>query len=188
MNLKGPKILGDDKDMRSLRSWVRRILVVNLDSSYTTHLSEANVSNKVFLEETELKKFLGSPSARLVYTRKILMPFLRKHSREELLEHLCSPPERIQKDTEDFVKEMAKREWTSDTHEADGEAPEQRTERAMEILCQFHGGKEAGAKFQKTRRILDSKCIPVQTGGGRYSKLTTFWQLTQAFPLLCSPQ
>ena len=66
MNLNYPSIKGDPSKPENLKSWTRRLYVVQMRSSYTAPCN-ADPENKVFKEDAGLRCFLDSAEAEKIY-------------------------------------------------------------------------------------------------------------------------
>ena len=76
MNICTPAIKGDSNDMPSWKSWTRRLIVCELESSFSSNKSKIDTENKIFEEDVSLKKFLNSDLCRLAYIKYQLIPFI----------------------------------------------------------------------------------------------------------------
>ena len=54
MNMLTPAIHGDPRNVQSLKSWWRRLIVLNLGAAFSSDPDEVDVNNKVFAEDSEL--------------------------------------------------------------------------------------------------------------------------------------
>ena len=177
LNLTGPSIDAPSGDLAALRSWTRRIIVTNFGSSYTPDPAKADPQNRIFLEDHDLKRFPGSPDARLAYTKSILMPFLQKYTAADCVHMLSNPCEEIVADTNKFVLSMAACRSAA-CPEVDGESSP-----AKQILWSVHGGK-VGAKFLKPRGVRDSKAIPLLAGQAKERRIVHFNRYIAEYPYL----
>ena len=107
MNNCTPRINGNSDDVSSLKSWTRRLIVCNMESSFSSNSSETDIQNRVFSEDTNLRKFLQSEECKLAYIKHQLIPFISKNSPKSCLDILSNPPDKIQLATLNFVKQMA---------------------------------------------------------------------------------
>lgn len=80
MNISTPKIKADPNNLPSLKSWIRRLIVCDMDSSFSSSQNEVNVESRVFEEDDSLKKFLNSDVCRIAYIKHQLLPFIKFHT------------------------------------------------------------------------------------------------------------
>eukprot|EP00971_Amphidinium_carterae_P325935 6456496-Amphidinium_carterae.1 len=107
MNLITPTIKGNHKDLESLKSWTRRLIVLELGSSYTSKDEDVDLEKRVFKEDPTLGTFLSSGDARLIYMKRVMIPFMRTHTAEECAGFLCSPGKEVVDATANYVRKMA---------------------------------------------------------------------------------
>ena len=101
-----PSIRGDWRNMHSLRSFWRRLAVIELGAVFTSDPSKVNVDGKVF-HEKDLTAFLESPEARLVYIRSYLIPFMQKYNAEKCRQILKNPSAEVVEATQRVAAQMA---------------------------------------------------------------------------------
>ena len=101
-----PSIRGDWRNIMSLRSFWRRLIVIEMASVFTGDHSQINIAGRVFGEK-DLSEFLESPLARLIYFRTYLIPFIQRHSAEDCRAMLKNPSQRITDATLRVVVQMA---------------------------------------------------------------------------------
>jgi len=106
-NLPFPSIKGNYRDIQSLRSFWRRLIVIRLLATFTSDPNQVDVDRNMFLEDSEMSQFLAGPLARLVYVSHVLMPFIRSHTPEQCKSILKNPPPDIVAETKRVVAQMA---------------------------------------------------------------------------------
>ncbi len=116
-----------------------------------------NPEECVFHEDPDLNRFLGSPEARLAYTRSFLIPFLQKFSAEDCGGMRSNLPERLANDTVEFVQTMARVKVASAGLSTEGFD-------AKRVLWEIHGGKVTPQKFLSKAGVNKNKAIPVEKG------------------------
>ena len=67
MNLIAPCIHGDPSTIKTLESWTRRILVIELHSSFVATQDEIDVDAKLFKGDANLRTFFQSGDAAYIY-------------------------------------------------------------------------------------------------------------------------
>ena len=67
MNLKVPRVNGDPDDLKTLKAWLRRFIVLVLQSSYTSDPNEVDFEKCIVGEDPELRQHLTSGEARATY-------------------------------------------------------------------------------------------------------------------------
>ena len=102
-----PSISGDPQMMHTLRSWVRRIRVLETVSTFSSNEHDVNTDRRAFREDSDLTSFLESSEARLAYIKHFLVPFIEDHTPDELRHLLMAPPPSVQEATARLVAQMA---------------------------------------------------------------------------------
>lgn len=102
-----PSIQGDPANIASLKSFWRRIIVLEMGSSFTSCASEEDPEKKVFKEEAELTSILQSGDARLCYIMYHLKPFMAKYGPDDCRRLLLDPPAAIRQKSKRVVATMA---------------------------------------------------------------------------------
>jgi len=92
--------------MHSLRSFWRRLAVIELGAVFTSDPSKVNFDGRVF-QEKDLTAFLESPEARLIYIRSYLIPFMQNYNAEECRQTLKNPSAEVVEATQRVVAQMA---------------------------------------------------------------------------------
>jgi hypothetical protein len=109
VNAEVPSIrIGDPLNDDNLRPFERRLLVVELQSTFTGDRSKVDVANRVFLEDPTMREFLSSPEAGAAYIQDHMLPFTQKYTVEDCVALLTNPPESVKQATNEFVKKMAR--------------------------------------------------------------------------------
>ena len=80
MNTVYPSIKGDPNDIASLKSWTRRLVVFEMEESFTFNNTELDIESRIFEEVLSLRKFLGSNDCRFAYILHQLLPFVSENS------------------------------------------------------------------------------------------------------------
>eukprot|EP00959_Pyramimonas_sp_CCMP1952_P453066 9467634-Pyramimonas_sp.AAC.1 len=78
-----PFIKGNPNDMASLRPFVRRLLVLEVEASFMGNPDAVDPEKRAFREDPTLTAFLESPEARLAYIKNCLIPFIEDTSPED---------------------------------------------------------------------------------------------------------
>ena len=183
MNLITPSIKGNSNDVGRMKSWTRRLAVIELGSSYTTNEELLDVENRVFLEDPTLGSFLGGAAARLIYTKNFLLPFIRETTAEECGRILNDPPQTVQDATTEFVRKMAAG-GTRDQESlilVPGEDPP--VTEAQETLKMVHSKTPVGnvVREYQIRRVAELPGTTYKSKKGKKSKWEVFQELTGKF-------
>jgi hypothetical protein len=102
-----PSIKGSPKRLDQLKSFVRRLVVLELQASFTGDETKLDCSNRVFPEDPTLSPFLESPEAKLAYIQVFLIPFMQKYSPADCRRALMNPPDDIRDATRRVIAQMA---------------------------------------------------------------------------------
>jgi len=102
-----PSISPSPNDIKAMKAFFRRLLVVKLKASFTSDVNLAKSTDRVFKEDSTLSSFLESPEARLAYMQAFLIPFVQKYSASECVAMLVNPPQSIKDDTLEITRRMA---------------------------------------------------------------------------------
>ena len=101
-----PSVRGDWRNIQSLRSFWRRLAVIELGAVFTSDGDKVSINGRVFPEK-EMSAFLESPEARLIYVRSYLVPFIQKYSADQCRQMLKSPSQEVVLATQRVVAQMA---------------------------------------------------------------------------------
>jgi len=107
MNLIVPTIHGDPSKPKTLESWTRRFLVVEMHGTFVGTEDEVDIDAKTFQGDPELRTFFQSGEAAYIYLTQLLFPFMSKNSREQCYAYLDKPPAPLCDSTLRFVSKMA---------------------------------------------------------------------------------
>ena len=106
-NFAFPSIKGDPADLPSLKSFWRRLVVLELASNFASDVSQIDIEKRVFAEDAALTEFIQSGEAKLCYLQHHLIPFMQTHGPNECKAILRNPPEDIVRNTKRVVSMMA---------------------------------------------------------------------------------
>ena len=95
MNTTFPSICGDPKRLDQLRSFLRRIRVVEMKAAFSSDPTKTSVEGMVFREDATLAEFLDSAEVRLAYTKCYVHPFIEQHTAEQCRDILLNPAPEI---------------------------------------------------------------------------------------------
>lgn len=164
-----PSIKGDYRKMDKLKSFTRRLIALELSSSFTTNPECVDVGRKVFEDDPGLTDFLAGDGARLAYIKRFLIPFIKKFSPQQCIAAMLDPPERVKQTTRRVVGQMANgglecpAELTTISEDAE-------TLREAEEMCRKVHAETVGERNIKSYNVGKIKCLPGVTKPSRKSK------------------
>ena len=189
-----PAINGDPTDVKSLWSFVRRLIVLVLESEFVTSSDGTSVDDRIFVEDPSLESFLEGQEARYAYVKYILLPRRIKYTRDELLNTVMQPGPRILQDTLNFVRKMANGGLRDAEPQQEGgvagavNGPSRSNSELL--VCQVH---EASAGLTKITETFLQKltCIPglfvKESKKGKPTRIQNFRNAVEEFPYLFKP-
>ena len=167
LNKAFPSIRVSSKDRRALRSFIRRFRVRTVSSSYTNDESKLDAEGKVFLDDPDLPEFLVGESARYIYAKMLLLPFLMRTTARACFDKIKNPSEAVMEATLQFVLQMANGGMQPDAGGAQSAASDVTAElqdaEKMQRLAHALLAGEAVGTCQKISRMRD---IPGAWVGG----------------------
>jgi hypothetical protein len=185
MNLITPAIKGSPDDLKKLRSWLRRIIVVVYKSTYSGAASELDVDGRIFREDSSLKMFLASPEARCVYFKYHLLPFIEQHSQADCVNALSVPPAGVKADTDRFVQQMANGGLRPYEHPDVTSPNAGSSSDAVNLVLQVHA-ELTDKRIVKKYLIDNMRCVPgtIRDSARTVSRYTNFNRAVAAYPYL----
>ena len=177
-----PSIKGDWRDMKKLKSFSRRLIVVEVESSFTAGTPDP--SKRVFKEDATLTTFLQSASCRLAYYQHFLLPFIQRYTAEECRQALSSPPQQILDATRKAVALMANGGIEAPGDSADGLGAGE-AESAEKILRAAHAA--TSGRNVPEHIIAKLKCVPGAWGATKKKadmKTDIFKRAAKEWPFL----
>ena len=189
-----PAINGDPNDVKSRWYFVRRLIVLVLESEFVTSSDGTSVDDRIFVEDPSLESFLEGQEARYAYVKYILLPRRIKYTRDELLNTVMQPGPRILQDTLNFVRKMANGGLRDAEPQQEGgvagavNGPSRSNSELL--VCQVH---EASAGLTKITETFLQKltCIPglfvKESKKGKPTRIQNFRNAVDEFPYLFKP-
>ena len=188
MNLITPAIKGSPDNIPSLKSWIRRLIVIVMQSSFTPDTAMVDVENKVFVEDSDLRSFLRSGEARAAYILYWVIPFMQKFTVAETTDFITKPHKDLLATTTAFVQQMANgglKPYVVPATSAEDQ-PSHEYVQAMEACIRVHKNMEISARTIKEAALNKlsflagtSKKIP-----NKETRAQLFSKAVEIFPFL----
>ena len=100
-------IKGNPDDLRSLRSWTKRFIVLRLKATFTGDPSKVDLDRCIFPEDSEIAAFLEGAYARVAFVKLVLIPWVKLYTAAETRRIIVNPPDSVVENTRRVVATMA---------------------------------------------------------------------------------